>query len=69
MRTKGVGKVAYIRYRPRTVAIDVLLSFKFAVVFIFNAFPFPSSKPQILGDVPMNKQNSANRSQSMETEK
>jgi hypothetical protein len=24
--------VAYIRYRPRTVAIDVLLSFNFAVV-------------------------------------
>ncbi len=25
--------MAYIRYRPRTVAIDVLLSFNLAVVF------------------------------------
>jgi hypothetical protein len=51
----GVGKVANILYRPRTVAIDVLLSFNFAVVFNFNVFPFPSSKPQFLGDVPMNR--------------
>jgi hypothetical protein len=44
MRTKGVGKVAYIRYRPRTVAIDVHLSFNFAFVFEFNVFPFPPDK-------------------------
>jgi hypothetical protein len=48
--------VAYIRYRPRTVAIDVLLSFILAVVFNLNVFPFPPSKPQFLGDVPMNRQ-------------
>jgi hypothetical protein len=47
--------VAYIRYRPRTVAIDVLLSFNFAVVFNFNVFPFPPSKPQFLCDVPMSR--------------
>jgi hypothetical protein len=51
MRTKGGGKLAYIRYWPRTLAIDVLLSFNFAVVFNFNVFPFT---------VPMNRQNAAN---------
>jgi hypothetical protein len=55
MRTKGVGKVLYIRFRPRTVAIDVLLSFNLAVVFNFMVFPFPPSKQQFLGDVPMNR--------------
>jgi hypothetical protein len=54
--------VAYIQNRPRTVAIDVLLSFNFAVVFNFNVYPFPPSKPQFLGDVPMNRQNAANSS-------
>jgi hypothetical protein len=51
MRTK----VAYIRYRSRTVAIEVCLLFTFAVVFNFNVFPFPSSKAQSLGDVPLNR--------------
>jgi hypothetical protein len=47
--------VAYIRYRPQTVAIDrFLLSLNFAVVLNFNVFPFPSSKPQFLGHVSMN---------------
>jgi hypothetical protein len=36
------------------MAIDVLLSYHFAVVFNFNVFPFPPSKPQFLGDVSMN---------------
>ncbi len=52
--------MAYIRYTPQTVAIDVLLFVTFAVVFNFNEFPFPPSKPQFLGDVPMNWQNAAN---------
>ncbi len=52
--------MAYIRYRPRTVAIDVLLSFNIAVVFKFNVFQFPPSKPQFLVDVPMNRQDAAN---------
>jgi hypothetical protein len=52
--------VAYIRYRPRTAAIDVLLSFSLAVVFNLNVFPFPPSKPQFLGDVPMKRQDAAN---------
>jgi hypothetical protein len=51
--------VAYIRYRPRTVAIDVLLSFNLAVVFNLHVFPFPPSEPQFLGDVPMNRQDAA----------
>jgi hypothetical protein len=51
--------VAYIRYRPRAVAIDVLLSFNFSVVFNFSVFPFPPSKSQFLGDVPINRQNAA----------
>ncbi len=60
MRTK-VGREGDIhRYKPRTVAIDVLLSFNLAVVFNLNVFPFPPSKPQFLGDVPMNRQDAAN---------
>jgi hypothetical protein len=39
---------------PRIVAIEVCLLFNFAVVFNFNVFPFPPSKAQSLGDVPMN---------------
>jgi hypothetical protein len=50
----------YIRYKPRTVAIDVLLSFNLAVVFNLNVIPFPPSKPQFLGNVPMNMQDAAN---------
>ncbi len=46
--------MAYIRYKPRTVVINVLLSFNFAVVFNFYVFPIPPSKPQFLGDVSMN---------------
>jgi hypothetical protein len=30
------------------------------VVFNFNVFPFPPSKPQFLGDVPMNRLDAAN---------
>jgi hypothetical protein len=44
------------------VAIDVLLSFNFAVVFNFYVFSFPPSKAQFLGNVPMNRQNNANGS-------
>jgi hypothetical protein len=49
-----------MRKRARTVAIDVLLSFNFAVVFNLNLFPFPPSESQFLGDDPMNRQNTAN---------
>ncbi len=48
------------------MAIDVLLSFNFAAVFNFNLFPFLPSKPQFLGDVPMNRQNEANCSPLLE---
>ncbi len=33
----------------------------FAVVFYFNVFPFLPSKPKLIGDVPMNRQNEAAR--------
>jgi hypothetical protein len=33
MRTKGVRKVEYIRYRSQTVAIEICFPFNFAVVF------------------------------------
>jgi hypothetical protein len=59
MRSKGVGKVAYIRYRSRTLAIKVCLSFKFAVVFDFNEFPFVPGKSKLTGDVLMGRQNVA----------
>jgi hypothetical protein len=58
MRAKGgqdYRKVAYIRYRSRTVAMEVCLLFNFTVVFIFNVFPFPPRKAQSLDDVPMNR--------------
>ncbi len=42
----------------RTAAIDVLLAFNFAVVFILM---LPPSKPKLIGDVPMNRQNAAAR--------
>jgi hypothetical protein len=44
---------------PLTAAIDVLFSLYFAVVFYFNVFPFPPSKPKLIGNVPMNRQNAA----------
>ncbi len=40
--------MAHIRYRSPTVAIEVCLLFNFAVVFIFNVFPFPPSKAHSL---------------------
>jgi hypothetical protein len=51
--------MSYVLHKSRIVAIDVHLSFNFAVVFDFNVFPFPSSKAQFLFDVPMNRQNAA----------
>ncbi len=52
MRTKGGGQEGGILsvYRSPTVAIEVCLLFNFAVVFIFNVFPFPPSKAQSLGE-------------------
>ncbi len=43
----------------RTLAIEVCLSFNFAVVFDFNLFPVPLSKAKSIGDVLTNRQNSA----------
>jgi hypothetical protein len=47
---QGGGKLTYVRHRYRIVAIDVLLSFNFAVVFILMYFRFL-----------MNRQNAAAR--------
>ncbi len=58
-KTGGVGKVAYVRYRSRTLAIKVCLSFNFAVVFNYNVFPFRPRKSKLVGDVLMGRQNVA----------
>jgi hypothetical protein len=55
MRKKGAGKVANVRNRSRTVAINLV------AISNFNVFPFPPSKPKSIGDVPMNRQNAAAR--------
>jgi hypothetical protein len=60
MRTKGARKMAYVWHRSRIVAINVLLSYNFAVVFNFNVFPFPPRKAQFLDIDPMNRQTTAN---------
>jgi hypothetical protein len=52
--------VANVRNRSRTVAIEDCLPFILVVISNFNVFPFPLSKAQSLGDVPMNRQNAAN---------
>jgi hypothetical protein len=52
--------VANVRKRSQTVAIEVCLSFNLVVISNFNVFPFPPSKAQSSGDVPMNRQNAAN---------
>ncbi len=39
--------MANVRNRSRTVTIELCLSFNFAVVFIFNVFPFPPSKVKL----------------------
>ncbi len=59
---RGVRKVAYNRYMSRTVAMEVCLLFNFDCIFIFNIFPFPPSKAQSLGNVPMNRKDTANYS-------
>ncbi len=50
--------MANVRNRSWTMAINVLLSFSFVVVF--NVFPFPPSEAKLIDDVPMNRQNAAN---------
>ncbi len=50
MRNKGVGKMAVVRYQSRSLAIEVCLSFNFAVVFFFNVCLFPPSTDKLLGD-------------------
>jgi hypothetical protein len=44
MKKEGVGKVAYVGYWSRTVAIDVLLCFNFAVAFSLMYFRFRQVK-------------------------
>ncbi len=51
--------MANVRNRSRTVAIEVCLFFNLVVISNFNVFPFPPSKPKLIGDVPMNRQNAA----------
>ncbi len=46
-----------------TVAIDVLFSVNFAVVFDFMYFRFRPSKAKSIGNVPPNRQNAAKRAQ------
>ncbi len=58
MRTKEGREDVW--HRSQIIAINVLMSVNFAVAFNFNVFPFPQSKAQFLGDVPMNRQNTAN---------
>jgi hypothetical protein len=60
MRKKGAGKVANVFNRSRTVAIEICLSFSLVYISNFNAFMYPLSKAQSLGNVPMNRQNAAN---------
>jgi hypothetical protein len=56
MRTKGGKEDGYIGYWSWTVAIDVLLSFNFDIVFNFNEFPFPPNKAISVGDFCINRQ-------------
>ncbi len=58
---RGAGKIANVRNRSQTVAIEVCLSFNLVVISNFNVFPFPPSKPILIGDVPMSRQNAAAR--------
>ncbi len=53
--------MANVRNRSRTVAIEVRLSFNSVAISNFNVFPFPPSKPKLIGDVPINRQNAATR--------
>jgi hypothetical protein len=47
--------VAHFQYRCLGPWRSRFVCFNFAVVFIFNVFPFPPSKAPSLGDVPMNR--------------
>jgi hypothetical protein len=53
--------VANVCNRSRTLTIEICLSFILVVISNFNVFPFPPSKPKLIGDVPMNRQNAAAR--------
>ncbi len=52
--------MAYIRNRYQIVAIDVLLAFNLAVVFILMYFRFLPSKAKSIGNVLTNRQNAVN---------
>ncbi len=59
---RWVRNVSICPNLARTAAIEVRFSINFAVVFDdFNVFPCPPSKPKLIGDVPMNRQNAAAR--------
>ncbi len=57
MSKKGIEKMANVRNRSRTMAIEVCFSFNFAVVFDFNLFLVLPSKAKAIGYVLMNRQN------------
>ncbi len=52
--------MAYVRHRYQIVAIDVLLAFNLAVVFILMYFRFRPSRAKSIGTVLTNRQNAAN---------
>jgi hypothetical protein len=55
--------VPHVHNMSLTVAIDVLFSVKFAVVFDFMYFRFRPSKAISVGNVQTNRQNAAKRVQ------
>ncbi len=52
--------MAYVRHRYQIVAIDILLAFNLAVVFILMYFRFRPSRAKSIGNVLTNRQNAAN---------
>ncbi len=59
---RAFGKVSNVSNMSWTLAIDVLFSFNFAVVFDFMYFRFLPSKAKWIGNVLTNRQNAAIRS-------
>ncbi len=51
--------MAYVGYWSGTMAIDILLSLNFHVVFYLMYFRFRQVKLNLIGDVPMNRQDAA----------
>jgi hypothetical protein len=59
---KGVSKIVLIvRYRPRNVALDIIMNVSIRLQLLLDVFPFPVSSAKLIRNFWCNRRYEANR--------